>query len=287
MNRLGLIMEELDLLPMWVRRDVLDEWESVEQAEHAALVASHPAREALTSMHTPMAPHAMPEAPKHSHHLKDTLSVMQPASAPQAIEVVARKVVDAQIATMDWSALEAAVRECTACDLCKTRTQTVFAAGVATADWMVVGEAPGADEDRLGEPFVGRAGKLLDAMLASVGHSRADNVCIANVLKCRPPRNRNPEPDEMARCQGYLLRQIELVKPKIIFAVGRFAVQTLLGSEASIASLRGRVHQYKSIPVIVSYHPAYLLRNPTDKIKAWEDLLLAKKTLAAALPAGG
>ena len=179
-----------------------------------------------------------------------------------------------------WTELKRLVPACTACGLHKSRTQTVFGVGDEDADWMLIGEAPGAEEDRLGEPFVGQAGKLLDSMLAAIGLARGDNVYIANVLKCRPPGNRNPEPDEVAKCTPYLGRQIELVRPKLIVAMGRFAAQTLLHTDATIASLRGRVHAYAGVPLIVTYHPAYLLRNLPDKAKAWADLVFAKRTMA-------
>jgi DNA polymerase len=143
----------------------------------------------------------------------------------------------------------------------------VFGVGDENADWMLIGEAPGAEEDRLGEPFVGQAGKLLDNMLAAIGLSRRANVYIANVLKCRPPGNRNPAPEEVAQCSPHLLQQIELIKPKLIVAMGRFAAQTLLETGASISSLRGRVHRYAGVPLIVTYHPAYLLRTLEDKAK--------------------
>ncbi|MBS0335944.1 MAG: uracil-DNA glycosylase [Proteobacteria bacterium] len=186
---------------------------------------------------------------------------------------------EARIAKMDWPALKAAVPACTACALHKTRTQTVFGVGDEDADWLLVGEAPGAEEDQKGEPFVGQAGKLLDAMLASIGLKRGTNVYIANVLKCRPPGNRNPEPSEVAQCSPHLLRQVELIRPRLILAMGRFAVQTLLSTDASIASLRGRVHAYHGVPLIVTYHPAYLLRTLPDKAKAWQDLLFAVRTM--------
>jgi uracil-DNA glycosylase family 4 len=178
-----------------------------------------------------------------------------------------------------WMELKKAVPACTACALHKSRTQTVFGVGDEKADWLLVGEAPGAEEDRLGDPFVGQAGKLLDNMLAAIGLNRRENVYIANVLKCRPPGNRNPEPEEVARCSPFLLRQIELIQPRLIVAMGRFAAQTLLSSDASIASLRGKVHRYAGRPLIVTYHPAYLLRNLPDKAKAWEDLVFARNTL--------
>ena len=180
-----------------------------------------------------------------------------------------------------WIPLKQAVPACTACKLHSSRTQTVFGVGDENADWLLIGEAPGADEDRLGEPFVGQAGKLLDNMLAAIGLSRGDNVYIANVLKCRPPGNRNPEPDEVAKCTPFLLQQISLIQPKLIVAMGRFAAQTLLNTDASIASLRGRQHTYAGVPLIVTYHPAYLLRNLPDKAKAWADLVFARKTMAS------
>ena len=180
----------------------------------------------------------------------------------------------------DWIRLEHEVPACTACALHASRTQTVLGVGDRDADWLLIGEAPGAEEDRLGEPFVGQAGRLLDNMLAAIGLARGENVYIANVLKCRPPGNRNPEPGEVAQCTPFLLRQIALIQPKIIVAMGRFAAQTLLGSDATIASLRGRVHRYAGVPLVVTYHPAYLLRNLPDKAKAWSDLLFARRTVA-------
>jgi len=187
-----------------------------------------------------------------------------------------------RIARMDWSELKATVAGCTACALRAGCTQTVFGVGDEKADWLLVGEAPGAEEDRQGEPFVGQAGRLLDSMLASLGLARHENVYIANVLKCRPPGNRNPEPAEVAACAPHLTRQIELIRPKLILAMGRFAVQTLLNTDATIGSLRGSVHRYQGVPLVVTYHPAYLLRNLPDKAKAWADLVLAKKTIAEA-----
>jgi uracil-DNA glycosylase len=180
-----------------------------------------------------------------------------------------------------WLELKQAVSGCTKCGLHKTRTQTVFGVGDENADWMLIGEAPGAEEDRLGDPFVGQAGRLLDNMLAAIDLHRTRNVYIANVLKCRPPGNRNPEPEEVAKCSPHLLQQIEFVQPKLIIAMGRFAAQTLLSTDASIASLRGKVYRYAGRPLIVTYHPAYLLRNLPDKAKAWADLLFARKTMAS------
>jgi uracil-DNA glycosylase len=178
-----------------------------------------------------------------------------------------------------WIELKQVVPACTACGLHKGRTQTVFGVGDEDADWLLVGEAPGAEEDRLGEPFVGQAGRLLDNMLAAIELRRDDNVYIANVLKCRPPGNRNPEPDEVSKCTPFLLKQIGLIQPKLIVAMGRFAAQTLLNTDATIASLRGRLHSYAGVPLVVTYHPAYLLRNLPDKSKAWADLVFARKTM--------
>jgi uracil-DNA glycosylase len=188
----------------------------------------------------------------------------------------------AQPSARGWIPLKAAVSGCVKCALHKTRTQTVFGVGDENADWMLIGEAPGAEEDRLGDPFVGQAGKLLDNMLAAINLSRRKNVYIANVLKCRPPGNRNPTPEEVAQCSPHLLQQIELIHPKLILAMGRFAAQTLLETGASIASLRGRVHRYAGVPLIVTYHPAYLLRTLEDKSKAWEDLVFARKIMSGA-----
>lgn len=185
----------------------------------------------------------------------------------------------ARIAEMDWPALKQTVAGCTACGLCKTRKNTVFGVGDEQAEWMIVGEAPGAEEDAKGEPFVGQAGRLLDNMLAALGLARDKNVYIANVLKCRPPGNRNPEPGEVAQCSPHLLRQIALIKPKLIVAMGRFAAQTLLNSDASIASMRGRRFEYHGVPLVVTYHPAYLLRTLPDKAKAWEDLCFARSLM--------
>lgn len=179
----------------------------------------------------------------------------------------------------NWEQLADAVAHCTACKLSGSRTQGVLGVGDRNADWLIIGEAPGADEDRIGEPFVGQAGKLLDAMLAAIGLKRGENVYITNVLKSRPPGNRNPEPDEVAACRPYLLAQIELIRPKLILALGRFAAQSLLDTDEAIARLRGRVHRFQEVPLVVTYHPAYLLRNLPDKARAWEDLCLARRTM--------
>lgn len=191
-----------------------------------------------------------------------------------------RPVAEPVVASTDFDALREQVLACTACGLCQGRRHAVFGMGARPARWMVIGEAPGEQEDRQGLPFVGRSGQLLDAMLSAVGMSRESNVFIANVIKCRPPGNRNPKPEEIAACSPYLKRQIELVRPERILVLGRFAAQTLLGTDATIGSLRGRTHTWttddgQQIPVVVSYHPAYLLRSPSEKARAWQDLQLA------------
>ena len=256
-----------------------------ESAQSASAVA--PATRAPAA---PSAPRVRPAAPPQSA-----------APEPQSAMVLGPR--PEGVADMDWSQLEAAVAACRACGLCAGRTQTVFGVGARSADWMVIGEAPGENEDRQGQPFVGQAGKLLDNMLAAIGLSRqvgdtmnsvaaggdsvrADGpkdskqgVYIANVLKCRPPGNRNPQPDEITQCEPYLRRQVALVQPKIILAMGRFAVQSLLQTTEPIGKLRGRVHHYEGVPVIVTYHPAYLLRALPEKAKAWQDLCLAMATV--------
>ncbi|HSN38778.1 MAG TPA: uracil-DNA glycosylase [Burkholderiales bacterium] len=185
----------------------------------------------------------------------------------------------AAIMRMGWSELKASVAACKACPLHAKRNKTVFGVGDENADWLFVGEGPGADEDAQGEPFVGQAGKLLDNMLAAINLRRGSNVYIANVVKCRPPGNRNPEPEEALACEPYLHRQIELLQPRLIVALGKVAAVNLLAREASVASLRGKVHEYRGIPLIVTYHPAYLLRSLHDKAKAWVDLCYAVETM--------
>jgi len=182
----------------------------------------------------------------------------------------------------DWAALQASVRACQACKLCGTRTQTVFGVGPDVAPLMIVGEGPGADEDAQGEPFVGRAGKLLDEMLRAIGRSREQDTYIANVVKCRPPGNRDPEPDEVEACRPYLERQLEQVKPRLIVALGRVAAQRLLQTDAPLSRLRGPMHAYgpQQTPLIITYHPAYLLRSPREKAKSWEDLKRIHQFLA-------
>jgi DNA polymerase len=243
--------------------------------------------------------------------------VPRAAPAGPAALVLTRAPLPAAVATLGWGELRAAVAGCTACALASTRKQTVFGTGHPQAHWLVVGEAPGAEEDARGEPFVGAAGQLLDAMLSALDLTRAAagagagegggeasgaigserssegsrdgedvplsrRVYIANTLKCRPPANRNPAPGELAACEPFLRRQIELLRPRIVLAMGRFAVQSLLGSSEPLGRLRGRVHRFEGVPLIVTYHPAYLLRSPLEKAKAWDDLCLAAEVAAGA-----
>jgi len=234
-------------------------------------------------------------------------AVSEPEIAPPEMPAAAPVLADAPAARFDtpvpppgvapraplpagigWQPLREAVAACTACDLHKTRTQTVFGVGNTQAEWLVIGEAPGAEEDRQGEPFVGRAGQLLNSMLLAIGLPR-ETVFIANVLKCRPPGNRDPKPEEVSRCLPFLSAQIALLKPKIMLAVGRIAAQNLLATDAPLARLRGKVHHFgeSGTPLIITYHPAYLLRTPADKRKAWEDLKFARATYARIVGGGG
>lgn len=204
-----------------------------------------------------------------------------PAAAPPAAAPPAATPATATVAPgPGWESLQREALACTRCVLHATRTQVVFGVGDRSASWMVIGEAPGADEDRQGEPFVGRAGQLLNEMLRAAGVAR-QQVYIANILKCRPPENRDPRPEESASCAGYLQRQIALVQPGLVLAVGRIAAQNLLRVDTPIGQLRGRVHRYgpANIPLVVTYHPAYLLRSPGQKRKSWDDLCLARATV--------
>jgi DNA polymerase len=182
-----------------------------------------------------------------------------------------------RIASLGWDELTADIATCTACKLCKTRTNTVPGTGDRQPDWVVIGEGPGENEDKQGEPFVGRAGQLLDQMLEAVGKSRRKNVFIANVVKCRPPGNRDPESEEIAACAPYLERQLSLAQPRLILAVGKFAGQQVLNTDATVGAMRSKPGDRRGVPVVVTYHPAYLLRSPLDKAKAWSDLVTAKR----------
>lgn len=194
-------------------------------------------------------------------------------------------VTGAAVATMDWQQLRESVSACRACRLCERRKQAVLGVGDLDPQVLFVGEGPGAEEDERGEPFVGQAGKLLDAMLAAIGLARGRGVYIANTVKCRPPENRTPQADEMAACFPFLRRQVELLAPKLIVALGRPAAQALLNKEVKIGAVRGQTFAYEGVPLVVTYHPAYLLRNLPDKARAWEDLCLIRRRLVSADPA--
>lgn len=213
------------------------------------------------------------------------IDVWRPRIADAQSEASSVPQAAADIPLQDWQSLRDAVAGCTRCDLHRSRTQTVFGVGNEAAEWMIIGEAPGMEEDRRGEPFVGRAGKLLDQMLRAVGLDRS-KVFIANVLKCRPPNNRDPSSDEAAACRPYLDRQIELVQPRLILAVGRIAAQRLLETDAPVGRMRGQAHYYgeRRIPLVVTYHPAYLLRSPLQKRKSWQDLCLAQDLMQSSAP---
>lgn len=235
------MLEEMGLTPIWRLRQMAPEDAQAAAAEVATLPASR-----IPDLESP-----------------------QPAVADRR----------AAIMDLDWVTLKARVTSCTDCPLHQKRNKAVFGVGDENAGWLFVGEGPGAEEDAQGEPFVGQAGKLLDSMLAAINLRRGVNVFIANVIKCRPPGNRSPEPSEALACEPYLHRQIELIRPRLIIALGKVAAVNLLATDASIASLRGRIHRFRGIPLIVTYHPAYLLRNLPDKAKAWVDLCFAVRVM--------
>jgi DNA polymerase len=242
-------LRELNLYPLWVRRDL------------------------------PVA-----DAPEASVPVAETQAVCRlgggEADTHQSAMMGIAALNPSYVSSLNWNELKQTVHECTACKLRAGCTQTVFGVGDEKAEWLFVGEGPGADEDAQGEPFVGQAGKLLDNMLAAIKLERGNNVYIANIVKCRPPGNRTPEPDEIATCMPYLRQQIALIKPKLIVALGKTAATSLLGREATLGSLRGTVHDYNGVPLVVTYHPAYLLRSPAEKAKAWQDLCFAVQRMA-------
>lgn len=241
MSHENALLRELNLYPLWVRRDA-------EVVTPSVAVAPLQLAPPEPEMKRPAAP-----AP----------TTNQPSP----------------YADLGWAELKEKVKDCSNCKLRPTCTQTVFGVGDEQADWMIVGEGPGADEDIKGEPFVGQAGKLLDNMLAAIKLKRSNNVYIGNIVKCRPPANRTPEADEVTQCLPYLRRQIELIQPKLIVALGKTAATSLLGRDAALGSLRGQLHEFNGVPLIITYHPAYLLRSPTEKAKAWQDLCLAVATM--------
>lgn len=273
----------LDLGPRWLARGASQPELPAPAPPGESAVADQPVADSRM-VDSPMA-----DSPMTGQRAAGQLAAGQimAAAAPQG-RSAAPAPESAAVAAMSWTQLRAAVQDCALCGLCRGRTKTVFGSGAQDSPWMIVGEAPGAEEDARGEPFVGQAGRLLESMLGSLGLSRERDVFIANVLKCRPPGNRNPEPDEMRQCEPYLHRQIALLQPRGILVMGRFAAQTLLRTDATIASLRGRVHAYRvnggELPMVVTYHPAYLLRNLPDKAKAWADLCLARERFGAGAP---
>jgi DNA polymerase len=287
------MLAEMGVRVWWPQREAEQRPEGVTGAEEA-LVATPghgavpaPAAARAPVVHEPPAPAAARAASAPASAATRAPMPLRPVAAAPAAADPSWVPLPAGVEQMDWATLQATVANCRACGLCQTRKHTVLGVGERGADWMVIGEAPGENEDLQGEPFVGQAGKLLDNMLKAIGLSRqtegrppgVGGVYIANTLKCRPPGNRNPEPQELQTCAPFLERQVALVQPKIILAMGRFAVQSLLQTTEPIGKLRGRVHQYQGVPVVVTYHPAYLLRNPADKARAWADLCLALQTV--------
>ncbi|OGS99260.1 MAG: DNA polymerase III [Gallionellales bacterium RIFCSPLOWO2_12_FULL_59_22] len=261
MDRNEAVLRELKLYPLWQRRG-----EPAPVA--AAQTVQAPGYAALTR------PAQLPAQPVSG------ITVDGPVALPAAPATADDKSREQRIGELGWPQLKAMVRDCAACKLRAGCAQTVFGVGDEQAEWLFVGEGPGADEDAQGEPFVGQAGKLLDNMLLAIKLRRGQNVYIANIVKCRPPvdvsdKQLPPKPDEIATCLPYLQRQIGLIKPKIIVALGKTAATALLGKDAALGSLRGTVHDYCGIPLIVTYHPAYLLRSPPEKAKAWQDLCFA------------
>lgn len=251
----------------WVPRRLIGDQEAVDR--HSAADHPQPATPAPDELNNdPGPPDWLEEVPPPT---EEWSSCEMPDQLPAAVD---------SVASLDWKALSFRVSQCHACELHGSRQQTVFGVGNQSADLMVIGEAPGAEEDRQGEPFVGRAGQLLNAMLLAIGLQR-DQVYIANILKCRPPGNRDPRPEEALKCEPFLLRQVALVRPRVILAVGKIAAQNLLKSQETVGRMRGKEFQFEGVPVVVSYHPAYLLRSPDQKAKAWQDLQRAAALLQA------
>ena len=274
----------LELGPLWQRREP----SLPAQPEPTAGALPEPTAGALpeptaVALPEPIAAAMMPQSISGA---RPGVEVLDQAAAPLDEPPSQNALPSRVLADVDWDGLEARVRDCQACGLCARRRHTVFGVGPRQARWMVVGEGPGAEEDASGEPFVGQAGRLLDAMLAAVDLDRRRNVFIANVVKCRPPGNRNPAPDEVASCLPFLHRQIELLAPDFVLLLGRVAAHALLPGDAGVGSLRGRVHQIalggRSIPAVVTWHPSYLLRRPEEKALAWKDLCLARSVAHSA-----
>lgn len=267
-QRRDAILREMGLAPLWRLRSA----GQVEVEPAPAEILPEPAPVVLES-----AP-VRESAPRPAR--PDLRESLQQAAAPAVpAQALQRSDTGEAVSGLDWDTLEARIRGCDACGLCKRRKQAVPGVGDRQADWLFVGEGPGAEEDERGEPFVGQAGRLLDAMLARIDLKRGEDVYIANAVKCRPPNNRTPEAAELAACFPYLQRQIALIRPRLIVALGRPAAQALLNEEVRIAASRGKLFSHNDIPVVVTYHPAYLLRNLQDKAKAWEDLCFARRTM--------
>lgn len=282
------VLRELGCAPLWrLRSSVPTERHDVPAAAGAAIDAQPEPVAAAPVQEPPPAPARIDERPAPGRRTEPVgTSVPRQASPssppPSTATDAATAERAARIGGMDWNDLEAEIRNCRVCRLCEKRRQAVPGVGDRKARWLFVGEGPGAEEDQRGEPFVGAAGRLLDNMLASIGLRRGEDVYIANVVKCRPPHNRTPEADEVAACWPFLARQIELLQPQLIVAMGRPAAQALLNTEVRIGAARGKLFDYRGIPVVVTYHPAYLLRNQWDKGKAWEDLCFARRQLTTA-----
>ena len=259
------ILRELNLYPLWRLREGAAVQAAVESVPHIPAQVSRlgggeaDTQQSAMSIVQPVLSKACPEPGRRAEGLNPSY-----------------------VSALDWPELKAIVRDCTACKLRAGCTQTVFGVGDEKADWLFVGEGPGADEDAQGEPFVGQAGKLLDNMLAAIKLKRGVNVYITNIVKCHPPGNREPGADEIAQCFPYLARQIKLIQPKLIVALGRTAAASLLGRDVTLTELRGKPHDYHGIPLIITYHPAYLLRAPLEKAKAWQDFCLAVETIKQA-----
>lgn len=268
MSRQALLMRELGLAPQWRLRAP---FAANLEPDEAAVASAHAALPVPASVVVSDAPALVAAAPQEAAPLSEPPAVVALPAEPAAMPA--------------WDVLQQQVQQCQRCTLCRTRTQTVFGKGNPRARVMLVGEAPGAEEDRQGQPFVGKAGQLLDNMLAAIGLS-PDDVYIANVLKCRPPGNRNPAADEIAACGDYLRWQIAHVQPQVLVTLGRFAAHALLHSDAAIGVLRKGTHQYQGIPLFATFHPAYLLRSPGEKAKAWQDLLAIRRALTSAAGTG-
>lgn len=274
MDRREAILRELNLYPQWRRRELPGSITTGDLPAQDAVVQPDPSASITTRDSAEARKAEMPVVPVVQHEPEKT-AILEKNETPEKIKEAPAVSPVSGLEGLDWSQLQQRVKTCTICKLRAGCTQTVFGVGDESADWLFVGEGPGADEDALGEPFVGQAGKLLDNMLLAIKLKRGSNVYIANIVKCRPPGNRNPEADEIASCLPYLQRQIELIRPRVIIALGKVASNALLGRDATLASLRGKSHDYRGTPLIVTYHPAYLLRSPSEKAKAWQDLCLA------------